>query len=332
MLPSSPHDMDFEELCKKSVKIGVPWVNSPSFWASSQQYECDLQVTPKGFLTYMLSKGSLDDQLQEDCQYLGKTGLLAMQETNNCSYLLYRGRICSSCKLLCSVPSWEQFGTNIASALVGLATNQKFNFSLMILNGMLGHISNGTPFLMYPRFVQLFLDKQLDGVDRPQDFIPSVSLPFKVFTFMRNHSPTSSGCASSARAAQGTPPTQVFAHARIPKVTAGRSRSGNSQGTRLHYKPVVKHLLFGGTVRRHIEKKSIRKKSDDTEEINVRKIGSNVKKWRSEELDLEAFQKVLLESRVPLLQDLNFEEEAVPSRSPIWSNTNIEPEEQFESR
>ncbi|GJS57904.1 ribonuclease H-like domain, reverse transcriptase, RNA-dependent DNA polymerase [Tanacetum coccineum] len=46
--------------------------------------------------------------------------------------------------------SWEQFGTNIASALVGLATNQKFNFSLMILTGMLGHISNGTPFLMYP--------------------------------------------------------------------------------------------------------------------------------------------------------------------------------------
>ncbi|GKB12643.1 hypothetical protein Tco_0846566 [Tanacetum coccineum] len=85
--------------------------------------------------------------------------------------------------------SWEQFGTNIASALVGLATNQKFNFSLMILTGMLGHISNGTPFLMYPRFVQLFLNKQLEGVDRPQDFIPSVSLPSKVFTFMRKHSP-----------------------------------------------------------------------------------------------------------------------------------------------
>ncbi|GJT55742.1 hypothetical protein Tco_0990796 [Tanacetum coccineum] len=84
--------------------------------------------------------------------------------------------------------SWEQFGTNIASALVGLATNQKFNFSLMILTGMLGHISNGTPFLMYPRFVQLFLNKQLEGVDRPQDFIPSVSLPSKVFTFMRKHS------------------------------------------------------------------------------------------------------------------------------------------------
>ncbi|GJZ22175.1 hypothetical protein Tco_0559214 [Tanacetum coccineum] len=75
--------------------------------------------------------------------------------------------------------SWEQFGTNIASALVGLATNQKFNFSLMIMNGMLGHISNGTPFIMYPRFIQLFLNKQLEGVTRPTNFLPSVTLPSK---------------------------------------------------------------------------------------------------------------------------------------------------------
>ncbi|GJV92721.1 hypothetical protein Tco_1540534 [Tanacetum coccineum] len=51
--------------------------------------------------------------------------------------------------------SWEQFGTNIASALVGLATNQKFNFSLMIMNGMLGHISNG---------ITLFMDYTLDSI------------------------------------------------------------------------------------------------------------------------------------------------------------------------
>ncbi|GJT36264.1 putative ribonuclease H-like domain-containing protein [Tanacetum coccineum] len=37
------------------------------------------------------------------CQYLGKkTGLLSnASETNNCGYIIYRGRICSSCKLLC---------------------------------------------------------------------------------------------------------------------------------------------------------------------------------------------------------------------------------------
>ncbi|GJW17947.1 hypothetical protein Tco_0025383 [Tanacetum coccineum] len=136
--------------------------------------------------------------------------------------------------------SWEQFGTNIASALVGLATNQKFNFSLLIMNGMLGHISNGTPFIMYPRFIQLFLNKQLEGVTRPTNFLPSVTLPSKVFTFMRKNSPKFSGritpltppmlevvtalaaeeahsesthsqAASSPRDAQGTP-SQSAAH------------------------------------------------------------------------------------------------------------------------
>ncbi|GJT60309.1 putative ribonuclease H-like domain-containing protein [Tanacetum coccineum] len=152
--------------------------------------------------------------------------------------------------------SWEQFGTNIASALVGLATNQRFNFSLLILNGMLGHISNGTPFLMYPRFVQLFLNKQLEGVDRPQDFMPSVSLPSKVFTFMRKHS-TKFSCkitpltpsmlevvtalaaeeeqstsphsraASYAKDAQGTP-TQSAAHSQS---AAPSQRTASVQGT-----------------------------------------------------------------------------------------------------
>ncbi|GJT57738.1 retrovirus-related pol polyprotein from transposon TNT 1-94 [Tanacetum coccineum] len=155
--------------------------------------------------------------------------------------------------------SWEQFGTNIASALVGLATNQKFNFSLMIMNGMLGHISNGTPFLMYPRFIQLFLNKQLEGVTRPKNFLPSVTLPSKVFTFMRKNSPKFSGritpltppmleviaalaaeeahstsphsrTASSPRDAQGTP-TQSAAQASIPQGTADSQGTAEAEGT-----------------------------------------------------------------------------------------------------
>ncbi|GJR40137.1 hypothetical protein Tco_1215821 [Tanacetum coccineum] len=155
--------------------------------------------------------------------------------------------------------SWEQFGTNIASALVGLATNQKFNFSLMIMNGMLGHISNGKPFLMYPRFIQLFLNKQLEGVTRPQNFIPSVTLPSKVFTFMRKHSPkfscriipltppmlevvtelaseeahsTSphSRATSSPRDAQGTT-DQSAAQASLSQGTAEVQGTAKSQGT-----------------------------------------------------------------------------------------------------
>ncbi|GJX29144.1 putative ribonuclease H-like domain-containing protein [Tanacetum coccineum] len=127
--------------------------------------------------------------------------------------------------------SWEQFGTNIASALVGLATNQKFNFSLMIMNGMLGHIANGKPFLMYPRFIQLFLNKQLEGVTRPQNFIPSVTLPSKVFTFMRKHSPKFSfGLASFSKDAQGTP-IQSAAQDSSLQGTADSQGTAEVQGT-----------------------------------------------------------------------------------------------------
>ncbi|GJQ91102.1 hypothetical protein Tco_0002241 [Tanacetum coccineum] len=123
--------------------------------------------------------------------------------------------------------SWEQFGTNIASAL-------------------------------YPRFIQLFLNKQLEGVTRPQNFLPSVTLPSKVFTFMRKNSPKFSGrvtpltppmleiitalaaeeahsesthsrAESSPRDAQGTP-TQSAAQASIPQGTADFQGTAEAQG------------------------------------------------------------------------------------------------------
>ena len=51
---------------------------------------------------------------------------------------------------------------------------------------MLTHINHGSPFFMYPKFIQLLLDKQLEDVPKPQHFLPTVVLPPKVFTFMSN--------------------------------------------------------------------------------------------------------------------------------------------------
>ncbi|GJR29192.1 hypothetical protein Tco_1105424 [Tanacetum coccineum] len=170
--------------------------------------------------------------------------------------------------------SWEQFGTNIASALVGLATNQKFNFSLMIMNGMLGHISNGTPFIMYPRFIQLFLNKQLEGVTRPTNFLPSVTLPSKVFTFMRKNSPKFSGritpltppmlevvtalaaeeaqsesthsqAENSPRDAQGTP-TQSAAQDSSPQGTAASQGTNDIPKSPHDYTPTDASQTSGG--------------------------------------------------------------------------------------
>nr|GEX50762.1 hypothetical protein [Tanacetum cinerariifolium] len=47
-------------------------------------------------------------------------------------------------------PRWMERST-IASAIICLAINQKFNFSEYILDSMVKHLDNGTKFLMYPR-------------------------------------------------------------------------------------------------------------------------------------------------------------------------------------
>ncbi|GJT09880.1 putative ribonuclease H-like domain-containing protein [Tanacetum coccineum] len=127
-----------------------------------------------------------------DIGYEGSLSLLSFSKplfSPPWKYLVHTLLHCLSSKS----SSWDQFGTNIASALVGLATNQKFNFSKLIFDGMLRNLKDSKPFLMYPRFIQLFLNKQLEGVTKPQNFLPIVVLPSKVFTFMSKCSPKFSG-------------------------------------------------------------------------------------------------------------------------------------------
>ncbi|GJY67553.1 hypothetical protein Tco_0469791 [Tanacetum coccineum] len=112
---------------------------------------------------------------------------------------------------------------------------------------------------MYPRFIQLFLNKQLEGVTRPTNFLPSVTLPSKAFTFMRKNSPKFSGritpltpsmlevvtalaaeeaqsesthsqAASSSRDTQGTP-TQSAAQDSSFQGTAASQGTADLQGT-----------------------------------------------------------------------------------------------------
>ncbi|GKA87413.1 putative ribonuclease H-like domain-containing protein, partial [Tanacetum coccineum] len=54
--------------------------------------------------------------------------------------------------------AWNEFSSTMASAIISLATNQKFNFSKFIFESMVKNLDNAGKFLMYPRFVQVFLD------------------------------------------------------------------------------------------------------------------------------------------------------------------------------
>ncbi|GKA64053.1 hypothetical protein Tco_0763659 [Tanacetum coccineum] len=62
--------------------------------------------------------------------------------------------------------AWNEFSTNLASAVICLAKGQKFNFSKLIFDGMLRNL-DPKKFLMYPRFLQLFLNNQLKDLPEP---------------------------------------------------------------------------------------------------------------------------------------------------------------------
>ncbi|GJS57005.1 putative ribonuclease H-like domain-containing protein, partial [Tanacetum coccineum] len=80
---------------------------------------------------------------------------------------------------------WNEFSTNIASAVICLATNQKFNFSKLIFDGMLRNLDNTKKkFLMYPRFLMVFLNNQIELGEPFNDVYPTPAHNLKVFSNM----------------------------------------------------------------------------------------------------------------------------------------------------
>ncbi|GKA94304.1 putative ribonuclease H-like domain-containing protein [Tanacetum coccineum] len=78
--------------------------------------------------------------------------------------------------------AWNEFSSTMASAIICLATNQKFNFSKYIFESMLKNLENVSgKFLMYPRFVQVFLDKQLEGMSNHNRIYVTPSHTKKIF-------------------------------------------------------------------------------------------------------------------------------------------------------
>ncbi|GKF02688.1 hypothetical protein Tco_0029611 [Tanacetum coccineum] len=82
--------------------------------------------------------------------------------------------------------AWNEFSSKIASAIISLATNQKFNFSKMVFDGMIRNLDKlSTKILMYRRFLQVFLDKQLDKVPSHNDIFSAPCHTKKVFANMK---------------------------------------------------------------------------------------------------------------------------------------------------
>ncbi|GKB84121.1 hypothetical protein Tco_0956393 [Tanacetum coccineum] len=57
--------------------------------------------------------------------------------------------------------TWNELSSTMASLIICLATNQKFNPSKYIFDAMVKHLDGGVKFLLYPRFLQVFINQQL---------------------------------------------------------------------------------------------------------------------------------------------------------------------------
>nr|GEW65445.1 hypothetical protein [Tanacetum cinerariifolium] len=89
---------------------------------------------------------------------------------------------------------FNEFSSNIATALVCLATNRTYNFSKMIFDGMVKNVNNKVlKFLMYPRFLTKCLRmSQFVHITHTHQYV----VPFhtkKLFTTLRVNSPSFSG-------------------------------------------------------------------------------------------------------------------------------------------
>nr|GEW80147.1 hypothetical protein [Tanacetum cinerariifolium] len=81
--------------------------------------------------------------------------------------------------------SWNEFNSTMASTIICLTINQKFNFSRYILLSLIKNIEAGVPFYMFIRFVQLLVDHQLGDTSHHQDIYDNPSVTKKVFANMK---------------------------------------------------------------------------------------------------------------------------------------------------
>ncbi|GKC00838.1 hypothetical protein Tco_0986974, partial [Tanacetum coccineum] len=104
-------------------------------------------------------------------------------------FLIYTILQCLSAK----TTAWNEFSSTMASAIICLATNQIFNFSKYIFDNMVKNLEGGVKFLMYPRFVQVFLDKQVEYMSKHKEIYVTPSHTKKIFANMKREGKGFSG-------------------------------------------------------------------------------------------------------------------------------------------
>nr|GEW87053.1 hypothetical protein [Tanacetum cinerariifolium] len=99
----------------------------------------------------------------------------------------------------------------VASAIICLADNQKFNFSKYIFNNPVKSLEGGVNFYLFLRFLQVFLDKQVKGMARHKELYIISSHTKKIFTNIRRIG----ACISEDASKQGRMVEEINQNAKI---------------------------------------------------------------------------------------------------------------------
>ncbi|GJY93582.1 hypothetical protein Tco_0509364 [Tanacetum coccineum] len=89
--------------------------------------------------------------------------------------------------------AWNEFSSTMSFVIICLATNQKFNFSKYIFESMVKNVDSSVKFLMYPRFVQVFLNQQAGDMSNDKRIYVTPSHTNKVFRNMKREGKGCSG-------------------------------------------------------------------------------------------------------------------------------------------
>ncbi|GJZ92815.1 hypothetical protein Tco_0664880 [Tanacetum coccineum] len=170
-------------LTTSSIHYALTIINGKTVVIPESSVRCDLLFNDEDGITCLTNTAIFENLALMG--YESDSDKLTFQKalfSPQWKYLIHTILHCLSSKST----SWNEFSTNIASAVICLAIGQKFNFSKLIFDGMLRNFDTNTKkFLMYSRFLQLFLNNQISLTEPFNDTYETPKHTKKVFTNMK---------------------------------------------------------------------------------------------------------------------------------------------------
>ncbi|GJS70227.1 hypothetical protein Tco_0703068 [Tanacetum coccineum] len=135
----------------KSKSVEKP--NIEQFWSTAKAQTIN-EETQIHALVDGMKIVIVESSVRIDLQFADEDGTDCLPTTTIFEKLKLMGCLCPM------KTAWNEFSSNIASAIICLATNQKFNFSKMVFDGMTRNLDSiSAKFLMYPRIGKDFSGK-----------------------------------------------------------------------------------------------------------------------------------------------------------------------------